>query len=699
MVYNPGTALTERWRNHFFVSQYTGTPTRSMIHAFQLSPMGAGYELSRDTVLVSGILPTGMEFGPDGAMYVADWIEGWDAKGAGRIWRLDAPGADSLPERQEVKRLLAQDFSESSTGDLVRLLGHADQRVRLKAQFELAERTAVSELLAAAGGQDHQLARIHGLWGIGQLARRDSRHAEALTAFLTDSDAEMRAQAAKLIGDVRLAAAGDALIPLLSDESSRVRFFAAEALGRIAHAQAVQPIVQMLADNNDQDTYLRHAGSLALARIGNPDAVVALATHPSTGVRIAAVVALRRMRHAGVASFLDDAEETVVTEAARAINDDGGIEAALPALAAVLDRTEFTNEPLIRRAISANLRVGDRASAERLASFAIREQNDDAMTVDAVAALGVWARPSVVNRVDGIYHGPVERDAAVASAAVEGLVEPLLAQAEPTVKIALAQAIARLRLESAASALMARLAEDESPEVRSAVVMALQTLTTAPREEAARMALADADQGVRMTGLGIVPTLGLPEATTVELLASVLGRGSIEEQQTALAALGRIRSEEAHRVIATNLEQLASGDLSPEIALDVVEAARASSAPALATALERYEAAKPADDPVAQFRESLHGGDADRGRRVIFQNEAAQCMRCHTLGRAGESVGPVLNQIGATLTREQILEALVAPSARIAPGFGSGTSAMPPMGQILTRSELRDVVEFLTTLR
>jgi quinoprotein glucose dehydrogenase len=55
--------------------------------------------------------------------------------------------------------------------------------------------------------------------------------------------------------------------------------------------------------------------------------------------------------------------------------------------------------------------------------------------------------------------------------------------------------------------------------------------------------------------------------------------------------------------------------------------------------------------------------------------------------------------VGARLTREQLLEALVDPSARIAPGFGGPPSAMPPMGALLSRRELRDLVEYLSTLR
>lgn len=118
-------------------------------------------------------------------------------------------------------------------------------------------------------------------------------------------------------------------------------------------------------------------------------------------------------------------------------------------------------------------------------------------------------------------------------------------------------------------------------------------------------------------------------------------------------------------------------------------------------------------------------------------------MRCHIVDGEGSNVGPGLSRIGAALTREQILEALIDPTARIAPGFGNvsltladgatisgvlreettshlvietaagerqriertqitrrinAPSAMPVMERVLSRRELRDVVEYLSGL-
>jgi len=414
MAYDPGTALSDEWRKHFFVANFQGSAANARIYAFRLRNEGAGFALESDRVLLQGILTVGLKFGPDGALYLADWIRGWEAKNEGRIWKVDARIAASSAARIEVRSLLAQSFDGRSGADLGVLLQHADMRVRLKTQFELVRRADVTTLRLAARGSPHQLARIHGLWGIGQLARKDPQHAALLSELLDDPDAEIRAQAARLIGDVRDVRAGEALRPLLADDSPRARFFAAEALGRLAYQPAIPDLVSMLAANNDRDANLRHAGSLALARIGDAPPIVALAGHGSRGVRIAAIVALRRMRHPDVARFLSDADEQVVTEAARAVNDDGAIAAALPALARLLDERRFTSEPLLRRAINANLRLGTNDAAARVAACAADVTRSAAMRAEAAAALAAWHSPSPFDRVDGAYHGPAVPPAAAA---------------------------------------------------------------------------------------------------------------------------------------------------------------------------------------------------------------------------------------------------------------------------------------------
>ena len=175
----------------------------------------------------------------------------------------------------------------------------------------------------------------------------------------------------------------------------------------------------------------------ALAKLGDAAALVAAAKDESPSVRLAAALALRRLQSPKVAEFLNDADRSVVLEAARAIND-LPIEAALPQLAALLDKHDGRQRPArllgkgLRRqrpqghrrpslmgpvaAVNANYRLGTAEAAKRLAAFAARNDAPDAIRVEALKDLGNWEKPSGRDRVTNLWRPLPPRDAAVANA-------------------------------------------------------------------------------------------------------------------------------------------------------------------------------------------------------------------------------------------------------------------------------------------
>jgi HEAT repeat protein len=197
-----------------------------------------------------------MDWGPDGSMYVADWIDGWGTKDRGRIWKLDVANPN-LEARKNTEKEIRADYSTYKVDALKALLKHDDMRVRQKAQLALTSRgnDGLEAFKTTLADKSNQLSRVHAIWGISQFARKDIKHAALLLPYLKDGDPEIRAQAARWLGDVRYKDAGEQLLPLLKDEYSRARFYAAEALGRIAYAPAIQPIIDMMAANNDVDNY------------------------------------------------------------------------------------------------------------------------------------------------------------------------------------------------------------------------------------------------------------------------------------------------------------------------------------------------------------------------------------------------------------------------------------------------------------
>jgi quinoprotein glucose dehydrogenase len=181
-------------------------------------------------------------------------------------------------------------------------------------------------------------------------------------------------------------------------------------------------------------------------------------------------------------------------------------------------------------------------------------------------------------------------------------------------------------------------------------------------------------------------------------LAAIAGMGwssRTRERQRAVALLARLATPGADALLARRLDELLAGELAPELALDVLEAARARGTEELRGRLAALDASLDPSDPLARHRAALRGGDAERGRAVF--DGRGDCRRCHGLEGQGGGAGPALAGIAGERSREELLESLVDPQARLAEGFGPA-SAMPAMDRILSPRELRDVIEYLVSL-
>jgi quinoprotein glucose dehydrogenase len=188
---------------------------------------------------------------------------------------------------------------------------------------------------------------------------------------------------------------------------------------------------------------------------------------------------------------------------------------------------------------------------------------------------------------------------------------------------------------------------------------------------------------------------------------------------------------------------LAAQKVRPELELDVLEAC--SSRTGLKQLVQDYEKARTSGDVVAPWHEVLQGGRSEEGKRIFFERADVQCLRCHTVRGKGGNLGPALDGLGKRQTREYILESIVFPNNKIAPGFETlaitmkdgrtlagqikketdttlevlcveegllklskaevtkrehGLSAMPEgLVAALTKRELRDLVEYLAGLK
>jgi putative heme-binding domain-containing protein len=746
MAFNPGAGLGERWKDHFFVVEFVGNAAGSGLHAFQLKPKGAAFELTKTEKIVGNFLPTGIDFAPDGSMFMADWVNGWNDKGYGRIWKLTDETAKGWALQKQTEAEIKADYKKLSEADLKSKLYFEDLRIRRKAQFELVKRgkKGADQFNQVIQDKSNQLARIHGILGLSQLARLDDRsYAKPLVALLKDADPEIRAQAAKWLGDIRYKEASKELIANLTHENARVRFFSAEALGRAKDATAIQPLIQLLAANNDEDAFLRHGASYALSQIGQAAPLAALSTHPSKAVRMGAVIALRRLASPELAKFLGDAEEDIVTEVARAIHDDLSVPAAMPKLAALLATTPFTNEPLIRRVISANQRLGKEENLNYVLGYLAKPGVSEALKKESLATLGTWASPSVLDRVDGRYRGEVTRDPALIKQKVAATLELQAKSSAVELRKESIKAMGKLGMVVMADFLFGKLKTDPSQEVKVEALNSLVVMNASNLSDAIAYAMRDVSEGVRVAGLGLIAQTSLPNDQKVPLLMDILKKRTLAEQQTALLTLGSLEGSKDFKEWSTILEDFKVGKLPEGTWIELEESVLATGSASLKTQYESLLDQKAGGEAWKKYVGALAPGNIEKGRNIFFQNQTAQCIRCHAYDDMGGNAGPALDNIGKTLSKEDLLIALVEPSKRLAPGYGSvtltlvagtkvtglllednkdsmrvkvgtevkefakkdiassalGASSMPPMGTLLSKREIRDLVSYLSTLK
>jgi quinoprotein glucose dehydrogenase len=721
LTHDPGTGLPPKYEGCFLLADFPGG-----VHSFRLKAKGASYELAGSEHFLWDLYPTDVEVGLDGAVYVTDWVQGFEKSQKGRIFRVADPETAKDPRVLQVRRILAEGMSSRSPDDLSGLLGHADQRVRMAAQFELAERRDEATLAATAQKPGPSLGRLHALWGLGQI-----RAADRAIPLLDDPDPEVRAQAARVLGDGRAAGAGDALIARLKDAGPRVRYHAAMALGKLKLAKALGPLIEMIRENDDRDRLLRHAGVMALAGIGDVDGMLDAAGKGLPPVRLAVLLALRRLGRWEIRDFLGDRE--LGFEAARAIND-APIPEGMRKLSMQIANAGCPR-PLLSRAVNACFRLGD---AGILARFIGGTQEPPEFRAEALRALADWERPSGRDRVLGVWRPLEPRDPEPAREALRSVLDDLLQEAPLGLQVEAVRAAAALGVGEP-DVLRALAGKGKETPLRVEALRALALRGDPKFGEAAREALHESDETLRGDVVRLLPKAKLADGVAL-LERAAAEEGPPRVRQAALLALAE-SPPEADAVLARLLDRMGSGSWPAPLRLDLLEAASRREAPELRDRAARIEASRDPADPLARWRDCLEGGDAAPGRQLFWVRVHASCHQCHRIGDEGGTAGPPLTGVGSRLSRERLLESLLFPSKAIAPGYETvalmlesdavetgrvvresdaelvllgpdgrekavpkatikkarrGLSAMPDdLGRLLTRRELRDLVEYL----
>lgn len=749
LTYYPGTGLTPEYKGHFFITHFKGSIARSGIQTYTIEQDGATFKPTSSEQFMGGVLPTDVTFGPDGVLYLSDWVDGWPKSQKGRIYGITPVNVDPAQKQisADLAKLLAGGFTGKSDAELATLLAHADRRARLEAQLELASRGDKSLGVFARVANDRKaapLARLHAVWGLTQLGRKNAKVGPMLVKLTKDGDSEVRAQATKGLGDIKFTKARKTLEASLADSQPRVRFFAAQSLGKVGDKSSALLLLDLLKANDNKDAYIRHAAAYSLSKIGDAAAFDAARENQSAAVRLGALLALRLKRDAGAAAYLNDSDAFIAREAASAIND-APIEASYAALAARLDAAPVSDEAFVERAINAHYRLGTAQGAQALAQYATRSAATPTMRAEALMQLGLWGKTPQRDRVVGIYRPLPARDGKPAADALTAVLPKVLGTGPEAVQLAALEAINGLGLQAAAPTLLATIANEEAPEaVRIGALKAIDSFGSHDVAHAIDTADKSKSAALRLAALQIAarraPDRALP------IVARFAATGTEAEQQAAFSAAAQLQTPAKAKLLVDALDQLAAGKVKPGAQLELIEAVEKSDAPTVKARWAKTQAAwKASGKPLAEYSYALAGGNPWRGAREFFDNQVMPCGRCHKVNGNGGEAGPDLSLIGKERTPEHLLESVIRPSAHLAPGFDlvtvtlkNGTtesgsvadetgrqlvlkradgssatlqkadiaqrvtapSSMPEIyGQVLTRSQLRDVVAFLTMLK
>ena len=769
LTYHPGTGFLESEKGRFLICDYKGGASTSGIWSFAVEPDGGGMKMTDARQFNWGIAATDVEYSFDGRVFVTDFVSGWETHEDGRLVSLNAGENMYLPaETKHAAEMISEGFDQRSPEELAKLLAHPDSRVRLRAQVSLTRKKEAVKFFSQAAQSSDRIERIHGIWGLGIVARRGSvpsptgdfatlprkglREAakDAILPFLKDPDPEIRTQAIRAISESGVSGDTLPLSGLLSDDSMRVRFAAGIAIGKMKAMGHYSAVIEFIRKNNDRDAYLRHAGIYALERIvTDPHQISILAQDRSPAVRLAAVVALRRLNSIEVARFINDPDTKVQDEVIRAIQDKDMAEMR-PLAAALLDNIALREwSPfMLRRLIHNAYRVGTAENAARILKVVGDSSLPGEVRIEALRLIANWEKPFPADQLTGHWR-PLEPRPLDTLIPALGEALPLLLKGDALILAGALELVEKYKIDVESlddATLRAIVANDEFPD--DARIMALNLYSKHKPDDfpefLGKLATAKSDP-VAISALSSLAKID-PKAAT-EALKAAVASGSAWRAQKSWPVIASIPGEDTAGFIATRLQALTDAKGVSPSGIELIAAAESRKEPAVAKALEAYgKAIEDNSDPLAKYNIALEGGDAANGATLFASHPAGQCMRCHKAEdkahSAGGDAGPNLAGISKRHDRRYFLESMVNPGAVVTPGYGLTSvtfkngatlggalvgetpdhldistpdkslrikrsdiksftppvSAMPPMAQLLQPAEMRDLVAWLASL-
>lgn len=661
-----GPAFGPEYKDNLFSAQFN--PHRVQRHI--LHREGATFRTDDSDFLTSSdpdFYPTDVIEDADGSILVLD-TGAWFIKGCpisrvakpeikGAIYRVSRIGAPKVGDpRGESLQLAAR-----SPAELTPYLEDPRPAVRERVQELLvnAGESATGPLTQARASLKSYEARSAAVWAMFRIG--SSNAAAGIRAALSDGDFRVRVAAARAAGMLGDRLAVDRLMQMAAGDEPPARRQAATALGQIGDARAVPSLI---ASARSDDRFIEHSITYALITLKTPAPLIQALHNPEPRIRKTALIALDQMDHspltrAQIRPFLQDADaglhkaglwvvshhptwsgEVLSFLQARLEAPDFSPGKAQPVRDTIL---AFCNDPAIQKIVTSSLAQSKTSAGRQL--FLLD-------TIDG-CSLKKFPAPWAGQVGDLLDHGSPDVQLRALSLirsqqipGLEGRLQQLAAtpSASPELRIAALAALvsARPLRDSELSFLLGYISDPKHDS--GARLSASQVIGRAKLSHGQLLLVAD-------KGLASADALVLPN-----LLNAYTGQKDSAAGQAMVQALLKSHA----RLGEADTQRLA--DILAAYPGDVRTAAR----PFLAR-LDQIQ--KQRVERLQKLLPVLSApGDIGRGRRIFFGDKVS-CYTCHTIGPDGGHVGPDLTSIGAIRSGQDILEAIVFPSASFVPGF------------------------------
>ena len=621
-VFYTSEQFPPQYRNGFFMGDSDG----EKVYFFRPEWDGAFRKVKLETFIHTKqigksalFMPTDVEVGPDGALYVISWGSTYGSKWApyhkgkdevakineGRVFKIWYDKAPLIPRTTWYPAKREKAYSDWTVDELLQDMGHQIPVWRVSAQDELVRRgNAVKDSLLAAinSGKLNIGQETWSIWALGRMDAGDKAADKFFETLLDSKNLNLRIQSIRILTFRKAIELAPALARFAKDSEARVRFEVAEALWHLSAKTQLPALIDAAAVETDRVAF--YVKWRAMQELMPVDELKKLLADERGGVRRAALLAL-----------LETSSMTSEEVLAMARDKEAETRMITGTWLAKLGKN-LPADSLIGMLSDPNTDTRNTAlaclSRTKLTAETIVKLTDlHAKATGADRALMLSALCSDPNSLGIAWKELNSDDAAVRLAAINGLSKH-------------APQLEALFTEHAADA--SALQRDGSV-VALSYVKKLKWPLNAARVKALTQTYANPDSLARRAVVNVMETVAIEEEAKLE---------------------------------AGTLAMQATIDADPEVRRLAEQICKKLGVKPLARKIEGIQ--------IDQVVPLVAKGDPKKGRE-IFNTVKIGCFNCHVLEGKGTAIGPDLSDIGLRADAPNITESILDPSKVIIEGF------------------------------